>query len=1099
MKKIFAVFLLVQSFIGLLAQTNFTTSSSYTIPAGVTAIKVECWGAGGGGGSRTTSGRAGGGGGGAYASSIIAVIPSTVCTITVGNGGTAGNAGGASTFVMNSTTYVQAAGGNGVTTNSTAGASGGLTTSSIGNIKFNGGSGGTASTSYSGSGGGGAGNSTIGGSGSASATGGAGGTGNPGTGTGGAGRASNGAGYAGTTYGGGGGGAYRTSGTQTGGSGANGYVIITPISNCNPPFTGTVSNSTCPNTSDGSIAISTTLDPAINFTATDVDYIDINKYLLNNVTGFTLECWIKFNASEQTNRIALLGQNDNIEFGFISTNTLQIWTPLGSINADISSYSITNTTWHHIATTGTASTSGSYLTVYLDGLPIATSASIGNFTNYSTSTYTAKIASGVFDAAGGNFNGMMKRAGIWNRALTSNEIFSFASNFHTYTTSDVGLLAGYNFREGSGTTVTSIPSNTNPGSFVNSPEWVNTPTYSWTKTDDATFSKTTASISGLSTGTYTITATSCNTLTQSFTVGYTTNCIDYWIGGTDTDWNKPQNWSQNLRPASGQNVTFATSANNSGAPAINDLILDQDRTVGNLINNSTKKLIIPAGKSLMVNNTLTTSGGVNSILIQASSTIPNGSLIFAQPTLNTAVPATVEMYSKAYRGTGVVWSDDLHPVYPNNSYTTYYRWQYFGIPVQSVVANPTFYGSYVREYGESTNSGSFYQKWTNLTNSSVLTPFKGYEITQDAVKTISFSGNLVVGDKVLTLTVSGGYGSGYNIFSNSYTAAIDISKIEFPSSGVEKTVYLYNTGTFSDWGKGNVAGSYTAIPYNVTSILGNEIPSMQGFMLKASTNNATVTLRYNNTSNSLTKNTTLQRVSAESPITTTSAGQTIENNPSSDKSLSFIKVEVKSDSAYDSSWIIEEESASRGFDNGWDGYKLINSRGMFIYADEEAGSFQVNAIRAIEDVYLSFKAGTDVNYTMNLQLKDILYKYDDLYLKDLKTGTSVNLDRSLISYSFTADNTTSIEKRFLISGKRKDADKINYFRTINEQGKLTVKNEGTEGGTVYVNDVAGKTITMGYCSPQTSEVMPNILQQGVYIIKVVTDSKRVFGQKIIIK
>ncbi|MCC6576060.1 MAG: hypothetical protein IT228_01855, partial [Flavobacteriales bacterium] len=44
---------------------TYTTSGSFTPPAGVTQVVVECWGAGGRGGTRTTNGQGGGGGGGA--------------------------------------------------------------------------------------------------------------------------------------------------------------------------------------------------------------------------------------------------------------------------------------------------------------------------------------------------------------------------------------------------------------------------------------------------------------------------------------------------------------------------------------------------------------------------------------------------------------------------------------------------------------------------------------------------------------------------------------------------------------------------------------------------------------------------------------------------------------------------------------------------------------------------------------------------------------------------------------------------------------------------------------------------------------------------
>ncbi len=68
------------------AQT-FNSSGSFTPPAGVTQVVVECWG-GGGRGSSISSGTTGGGGGGggAYSRSLVAVTPGTPYTVTVGDG-----------------------------------------------------------------------------------------------------------------------------------------------------------------------------------------------------------------------------------------------------------------------------------------------------------------------------------------------------------------------------------------------------------------------------------------------------------------------------------------------------------------------------------------------------------------------------------------------------------------------------------------------------------------------------------------------------------------------------------------------------------------------------------------------------------------------------------------------------------------------------------------------------------------------------------------------------------------------------------------------------------------------------------------------------
>lgn len=64
---------------------------SYTVPAGVTSIKVKMWGAGGGGGDKGgwTYGHQGGAGG--YTEADLAVTPGQVLTVMVGGGGHGGN------------------------------------------------------------------------------------------------------------------------------------------------------------------------------------------------------------------------------------------------------------------------------------------------------------------------------------------------------------------------------------------------------------------------------------------------------------------------------------------------------------------------------------------------------------------------------------------------------------------------------------------------------------------------------------------------------------------------------------------------------------------------------------------------------------------------------------------------------------------------------------------------------------------------------------------------------------------------------------------------------------------------------------------------
>ena len=83
--------------------TVYSNSGTYTfvIPAGVTKICVEVWGAGGGGGNSSSSvvGSCSSGSGGGYGKEIFSVSPGTSYSVVVGTGGTAsGGNGGNSSF-----------------------------------------------------------------------------------------------------------------------------------------------------------------------------------------------------------------------------------------------------------------------------------------------------------------------------------------------------------------------------------------------------------------------------------------------------------------------------------------------------------------------------------------------------------------------------------------------------------------------------------------------------------------------------------------------------------------------------------------------------------------------------------------------------------------------------------------------------------------------------------------------------------------------------------------------------------------------------------------------------------------------------------------
>jgi cysteine-rich repeat protein len=209
------------------ATTNTVTLSpadtTWTVPAGVTHVTVEAWGAGGGGGNG--DGSRGGGGGGAYAKTDLTVTQGTQYTVKVGLGGSSGNNGVDSYLKINTTTKVLAKGGGAATDdNGKNGGTGGSKYSCVGTA-YSGGDGGDRGGNSGGGGGGSASVTANGGDGAKGSGDNGGGAGGIGQGNGGNGGNKNAAGISGSAPGGGGGGRGDNGGTS--GSGANGRIVIT--------------------------------------------------------------------------------------------------------------------------------------------------------------------------------------------------------------------------------------------------------------------------------------------------------------------------------------------------------------------------------------------------------------------------------------------------------------------------------------------------------------------------------------------------------------------------------------------------------------------------------------------------------------------------------------------------------------------------------------------------------------------------------------------------------------------------------------------------------------------------------------------------------
>lgn len=567
-------------------------------------------------------------------------------------------------------------------------------------------------------------------------------------------------------------------------------------------------------------------------------------------------------------------------------------------------------------------------------------------------------------------------------------------------------------------------------------------------------------------GTYSVTATVNGCTSSAGTTTVTLNA-SVWVGTTSTAWENVTNWQSGCMPLSGADVSFDTNP-------VNNLILDANHTVGNLTNLSTKQLVIPAGKSLTVNGSIHTNNDPNQIYIQSSQLTSNGSLTFNNKS-GSPVYATVEMYSLAS------WN-------LANPVNGKYKWQFFGIPVNSIVLSPTFDGSYVRQNNEAGNGSGYTsdKRWIQLTNTSVMTPVNGYEIVQPSAKTYYFQGQLVNSDisKSLTYTTTADY-PGQQILSNPYTAAIDIAKINY--SNMEESVYLYNTGSFNDWqlntgviNPSSNPGQYVVAPKNTAGTGGipGELPSMQGFMVVSYSGGGTLTIPY---SSVITKSTDLQRA------------RSTEN--SADKV--YTRINVSGTRFSDQLWIFSNPNCTHNFDNGWDGYKMLgNTLAPQIFAIENDGNYQVDAVDNADQTSLGFIAGEDSIYTLTFVHQNLSDQYSSLYIVDSQEKKTVDVTQNGSTYTFNAPMYSSDYNRFKISSTSSistalptTANEISDVKVFVSGQMLHVVNTSGDSGVVTLIDMMGRIVQKIRYNANGETIVAINLHPGTYLAKAYTAKK----------
>ena len=410
-------------------------------------------------------------------------------------------------------------------------------------------------------------------------------------------------------------------------------------------------------------------------------------------------------------------------------------------------------------------------------------------------------------------------------------------------------------------------------------------------------------------------------------------------------------------------------------------------------------------------------------------------------------------------------------------------WQYMGAPGDDAQFKSIDDRTLIYHWDET-------KGWTPYTVTGTIPTWQGYALTQSIKtnNTYQITAKAIQGSHPINLTSTPEGMKGDNLFVNSFTAPIDITKIDstdITGNWNYQTFYFFNTGSWNDWQGTNPnhshddassAGHYYAVPlFSAPYLEGSQtiVPPMQGVYVHTEEAPVSITLNY------------------EKHVWNGTAGNLPMRAPQK-QSPDFrrVRIQVSSDnSGADRMYIIQEPSTTRDYDNGYDG-KNINASGQVnIYTSEPFGKMEVSCANNIDSMYIGLRTGNDTHYTLTFGA----LVGDSLYLQDLENDSIIQMIEGE-QYHFTATPNSVNNNRFqLLLHPRLTPNSATTDPEVNGDNLAKI---WSVGKTVHIanapaNSVASLYTVSGHLvlstpiantpSPITIDV--SYLPEGVYIIR----------------
>lgn len=391
-------------------------------------------------------------------------------------------------------------------------------------------------------------------------------------------------------------------------------------------------------------------------------------------------------------------------------------------------------------------------------------------------------------------------------------------------------------------------------------------------------------------------------------------------------------------------------------------------------------------------------------------------------------------------------------------------------------------------YNENASATDLDARFEEITSAEPMTPGDGFFTANAGV--MSFTGTPNTGDVDVSLTYNAAEGSdaGWNLVSNPYPSAIELTSFISQNSAITGATYFWDDGGSDEGARMN--SDYIVVSASGTATEGSGsgrfadfdgyIKSEQGFFVQAV---SAGTLSFNQIMKA-----------GVTPNTASGYFREVRDN------TNLLRVRLENETNRSDLVLEMNAQATLGYDRLFDARRINTGSEMSIFSfiENTEDEWAIQGISSTDlngEIWLGIDITEAGEYTLNFEdgIKS------ELFLKDHFTGNVISLQEQS-SYTFYSEENKIAEKRFSISASYSVAKVLgtdvleeNAYRAYFTSSELVVlSKDGFTNATVTVHDLQGRLLynANNIDSNQRELILPFSTGKGVLIVNIYNINKK---------